>query len=337
MAFHAPKSTLLHAVLASVSSELTAVDDIIRRPARLPTELLLIVRAHLLSTLTSDLFLASAHALAKYEEILQHLLCPDCISYNRDIYGPDVWQWQQFSGPCNCIQTPLRSLSKLSINPHQFANPHHWLEHHLSFQIAHLTPTSSPSHSIWDVVIDVLHRHHCELLREDLDDFTAIQGMPLSPSTINNFYYRRVIDYHGSLKPRSPPTIRVRPLRSSLRLLESEGIGEVGETGDAYRADIILCQAFKNLGLTLELKDIFSTPREPPTVTPWRLGTDVPMHQSSFLPQYSASSALDGVIRMYSVVSTILAAFVSMPMTIATLALTIVCFYSRPIALRVGV
>ncbi|KAF5352699.1 hypothetical protein D9756_005853 [Leucocoprinus leucothites] len=341
MALHAPKTILLHAVVATFSSELITIDELIHRPNRLPTELLLIIRAHLLSTLTIQLFQESTRALTEYEEGLQHLLCPDCISYNHDIYGPDIWQWQQFSGPCHCIQTHEKS-SRSSISPQQFASPHHWLENHLSLQIARLSSTPSPPPSVWDVVTDVLHRHHCELFREDLDDFTAIQGTPLSPSGINVFYYRRVIDYYGTMKPRSPPSVRIRPLNSSLRFLEDKGIGQPREVGDTFRTDIILCRASRDLGLDLELMDIFSSPREPPAPTPsWvscKPGTsDIPAHKAAFLRPFSNSPVLHGVVKAYSFLSTVLGAFVSMPVTIATLALTIVCFYSRPIALRVGV
>ncbi|KAJ3572213.1 hypothetical protein NP233_g3230 [Leucocoprinus birnbaumii] len=342
MALHISKVTLLHAVVATLSSELKVVDDIIRRPNRLPAELLLIIRAHLHSTLTNQLFQESICALAKYEQDLQRLLCPDCISYNHDIYGPDVWQWQQFSGPCHCIQTQNDRLQKPSSTLQQFVNPHHWLEHHLSLQAARLSPTPSPLCSIWDVVIDVLHRYHCELVRDDLDDFSLVQGTRLSPSGVNVFYYRRLIDYYGGMKPRSPPTIRIRPLNPSLRFLENEGVGEAGKAGESSRADIILCQASRDLGLALELKDPFSSPREPPAFSPSWVScrpnvSDTAMHKPAFLLPFSASPVFHGVVRTCSFLSSVIGAFVSMPMTIATLALTIVCFYSRPIALRVGV
>lgn len=342
MALHFPKAILLHAALANISHELTALDAIIHTPARLPTELLLLIRAHLLNVLTTHHFLESTRALAEYEASLQRLLCPDCVSYNYDIYGPDIWQWQQFSGPCNCLQT-TNSSSKPSVNPQEFASPYHWLEHHLSLRANRLIPASSSSSpsSIWDVVADVLRRYHCELFREDLDDFAAIQGSSPSPSGITIFYYRRIVDYYGTLKQsQSPPIIRIRPLSSSLRLLESNQIGGVGEAGDAFRTEIILRQASRELGFTLGLQDVFSSPRESSSLTfSWssrRHGTPPePSIRKSAL--HFSSPAIHAAIKTCSFLSTILGAFIAVPMTIATIALTVICFYSRPVALRVGV
>lgn len=339
MALCVTKAILLHAVVAVLSSELTALDEIIvHGPNCLPTELLLIVRAHLHSILTIHLFLDSAHALSKYEKDLQRLLCPDCISYNYDIYGPDIWQWQQFSGPCHCAQPPRGRLLKPSRNPQQFTSPRHWLEHHLSLQVARLSPVPSQTSSIWDVVADVLHRHHCELVKEDLDDFISTPGSLVSPSSANP-YYRRMIDFYGAMKSHSPPTVRIRPLDSSLRSLENKGIGEVGEVGDAFRGDVILGRASQDLGLALELMDVFSSPREPPVplASPRPNPSDIPIHKSPCLLSFYTSIVFHGVLRTYSFVSIVLQAFVSVPMAIATLALAIVYFYLRPIAPRVGV
>ncbi|KAF5332553.1 hypothetical protein D9611_005086 [Ephemerocybe angulata] len=100
------RSSLLHASLANLTPELLALDAIITTPIRrrLPTELLLIVRGHLLLDLITSLVVESTKALASYEESLISLLCTDCASYNTDIYGASVWEWpwDQFSGPCLC-------------------------------------------------------------------------------------------------------------------------------------------------------------------------------------------------------------------------------------------
>ncbi|KAF9451395.1 hypothetical protein P691DRAFT_807939 [Macrolepiota fuliginosa MF-IS2] len=340
MALHFPKATLLHSALANISHEVATVDNIITTPARLPTELLLIIRTHLLNTLTTHHFLESTRALAEYEAILQRLLCPDCISYNHDIYGPDIWQWQQFSGPCNCVQKPSTSPNP-PVNPQQFSSPYHWLEHHLSLQAAQFYPASSSSSPppIWDVVTDVLHRYHCEPLKEDLDDF---QRSPPSPSGITIFYYRRAVDYYGYLRQSQiPPTIRVRPVQSSLRLLESNGIGDPGDMGDAFRTEIILRQACRELGFSLELKDVFSSPRESASQPlSWSLrkqdsSSEIPPQKFSL--RFSSSPVFHGAFKTYSFLSAVLGAFFAIPMTIATIALTVICFYSRPVALRVGV
>lgn len=331
MALRCSKPILLHAALANISHELTTLDYVIRSPHRnLPTELLLIIRAHLSTVLTTQLFTESTRALSEYESNLRRLLCPDCISYNHDIYGPDVWEWQQFSGPCNCIPTARNEQLSLHVNPQQFVNPLHWLEHHLSLQVASISP---PQSSIWDVVTDVLKRYHCDILKEDLDNFPVIQGKSLSPSV---FYYRRTLDYGSSRRSRIPPTIRIQTRSSILHFLEETGIGESGDAGDAFRTDVVLRQASRELGLTLELNDVFSSPRAPTTHTfSWssRKPLDLPLQRAPFLG-LSVSSIPSYT---YALLSVVLETAVSVPMTIATIALTVICFYSRPIALRVGV
>lgn len=336
MALHCSKAILLHAALANISHELVTLDDVIRAPVRnLPTELLLIIRTYLSTILTTQLYVESTHALIEYETNLQRLLCSDCISYNHDIYGPDVWEWQQFSGPCNCIPTDRSDqfIEQLipHVQPQQFLNPFHWLEHHLSTQVAHISPTTS---SIWDVVTDVLCRYHCEILSEDLDNFPAVPGRSPSLSSMNLYYYRRALDYSPK-RFRLLPTIRIQARPSALRSLEERGIGETGTAGDAFRTEVVLRQASRELGLDLELKDVFSSPRAPTSHTfSWsaRKHSHLPFPTSALL-KFSNSSALHF---SYSILSTVFEMFVSVPMTIATVALTIICFYSRPFALRVG-
>jgi hypothetical protein len=160
---------------------------------------------------------------------------------------------------------------------------------------------------------------------------------------MNLFYHHRAAVYYGYFKQlQSPLAISIRPLRSSLRLLESRGIGEVGDVGDAFRADIILCHAVQELGLAVELKDVFDSPRETfsPTLSllshKHDASSGLPTHKSALL-RLSTLPFFREVMQICSFLSTVFEAFVSMPLTIATLALTVICFYSRPIALRVGV
>ncbi|KAF7784182.1 hypothetical protein Agabi119p4_347 [Agaricus bisporus var. burnettii] len=342
MALHIPKTTLLHAALATISPELATIDDIIRSPARLPTELMLVIRAHLLTLLTHQNFLQSTHALTEYERDLQRLLCPDCISYNIDIYGPDVWQWQQFSGPCNCVRASHGDPPEPSTYLPHFITPHHWLEYYLSIQAASATRASPSPSSIWDVVTNVLRLHHCEPLQDDINNIPVFPPS-LPRSSFNIFYHHRVANYYGSCKQsQSRPAIHIRPLRSSLRLLESRGIGEVGDAGDAFRADIILRHAVQELGLAIELKDIFDSPREPLTLTFSLLShkhdtsSGLPIHNPAHLC-FSTLPFFSGLMQTYSFLSTVFQTFISMPMAVATLALAVICFYSRPIALRVGI
>ena len=195
------RSTLLHASLAYISPEVQALDDIIytvptSASQRLPpTEILLLIRDHLFERITIQLIEQSKVALETYERSVAELLCSDCITYYLDIYGPDVWQWDHFSGACECVppgdrdsrttayKSPkchnLDHRSKLvqgrtSIpNPRQFVDRQHWLETHLSCQTATLPvkqilrhprsnssvalpATSSSSIDVWDVVDFVL-------------------------------------------------------------------------------------------------------------------------------------------------------------------------------------
>jgi len=105
---HTTRSALAHAALAHLTPELLAFDaDILHSSSLacpLPKELLLIVRTNLISCLSTDLIVESTQSLASHETSLLSLICPDCISYNTDIYGPSVfdWPWDQFSGPCLC-------------------------------------------------------------------------------------------------------------------------------------------------------------------------------------------------------------------------------------------
>ncbi|KAJ3753949.1 hypothetical protein EV360DRAFT_52564, partial [Lentinula raphanica] len=94
----------MHVSLACSSIEIRTVDAIInsQTACTLPLEILLLIRAYLLIEVTNHLIIRSASALQRYERSLRYLLCPDCIAYNQDVYGNDVWGWEQFSGACAC-------------------------------------------------------------------------------------------------------------------------------------------------------------------------------------------------------------------------------------------
>ncbi|KAF8203994.1 hypothetical protein BJ912DRAFT_222260 [Pholiota molesta] len=139
-----------------------------------------------------------------YEQSLRDLLCPDCISYNLDIYGPDIWQWEQFNGACACVEPVETSIligSRNSIgftkqsfpshqakttsgpgilNPKQFLDASHWLQSYLSREAAlrfssrevdqlgtsRSRPIPNTDDSIWNVVSLMLLDYGCEPLRE---------------------------------------------------------------------------------------------------------------------------------------------------------------------------
>ena len=125
----------------------------------------------------------STVALAQYESTLRSLLCQDCVAYHQDVYGPDIWQWERFSGPCFCSRGPKGCTSKLeapgywdSLNPHRrFNDRSSWLEFYLSFEASQLSAHFS---SIWDVVDTVLREYYCQIYNRAADH-------SLTPSTVS--------------------------------------------------------------------------------------------------------------------------------------------------------
>jgi len=195
------KSALMHASLAFLSPEIQTMDSIIRTSPILmpilPTEILLLVRESLFPLIMTQLVQKSTAALEAYEHSLRNLLCPDCIVYNLDIYGPNIWHWEQFHGPCACLQveslpSSIRSSPQLpstsTPNPKQFKDAQHWLEEHLSrdatvkllIKSHELHPTQSLATStispgagettIWDVISFVLQEYGCEFVRVEPEE-----------------------------------------------------------------------------------------------------------------------------------------------------------------------
>ncbi|KAJ3875333.1 hypothetical protein F5051DRAFT_378020, partial [Lentinula edodes] len=188
------RSTLMHASLAYLSDELRTMDSIIssHNACSLPLELLFLIRAQLLIQVTDHLIFRSSSALQRYETSLQYMLCPECIAYNQDVYGNDIWGWEQFLGACACftaknpsISSPIvlrrmdPHLSNYSIsspptlNPKKFTNRHHWLEFYLSMKALRLirrctsegTVVGDYERVIWDLVSNVLEGYGCQSIR----------------------------------------------------------------------------------------------------------------------------------------------------------------------------
>ncbi|KAF5312413.1 hypothetical protein D9619_002658 [Psilocybe cf. subviscida] len=186
--FTTSKSMLMHAALAYISPELSTLNDIIQcghnpnpativgpgnsksstkdgphttRIPRLPTEILLLIRECLVPEVTAARQIQSQSALRAYELALRDLLCEDCVLYNLDIYGPNVWEWEQFTSACSCREPGVPkgyrssrppserraggvklhhdghdsisvSAASTDVNPKQFLDAEHWLEWHLS-------------------------------------------------------------------------------------------------------------------------------------------------------------------------------------------------------------
>lgn len=190
----------MHASLAFLSPEIQTMDSIIRTspilistwhtPA-LPTEILLLIRESLFPLIMAQLVQKSTAALEAYEHSLRNLLCPDCIVYNLDIYGPNIWHWEQFHGPCACLQVEspppnIRASPQLpstsTPNPKQFKDAQHWLEEHLSrdptvkllikshLATSPISPGAYCETTIWDVISFVLQEYSCEFVRVEPEE-----------------------------------------------------------------------------------------------------------------------------------------------------------------------
>ena len=309
------------------------MDFIIQSPsnASLPTEILIIIRNWLSPIITAQLLAQSATALLAYERSLRNLLCPDCVAYNLDIYGPDIWHWEQFSGACACLEIvePGRqghdqSHSKHTkpnlsmLNPKQFYDSLQWLEHHLSNETALRTiknrgyhhsasPDSVSMTNIWDVVNDVLREFNCEINPES-DAYNRIEG--------------------GQSKNKRD-IVQITPMQhdgvDSEKTIETET-----ETDANWRAYILLRRASKDLGLLLEYPQYFEASRSDasPFTRRWTNSSDTCIPSFYHRPNNLVSE-------VFCFITSFAAAFLSLPITFATLTLTILCFYSKPQSFRI--
>ncbi|KIY69394.1 hypothetical protein CYLTODRAFT_442727 [Cylindrobasidium torrendii FP15055 ss-10] len=192
-------STLMHSVLAHVSNEVAAFDAIIRSRAprssasppslfALPTELLLDIREQLVVCTANKLAAQSEAALVRYETSLSRLLCSDCLQYFQEVYGPDVWRWEQFAGTCPCagrngrLANPQASTSITSIDPKQFADRTMWLEYYLSRKALRFAQRPPPdprsADVVWNVVDGVLAEFKCTLVRQTSGDVSVVPKDP---------------------------------------------------------------------------------------------------------------------------------------------------------------
>ena len=322
------RSTLMHASLAHISQELQTMDFIIQSPsnASLPTEILIIIRSWLFPIITAQLLAQSSTALLAYEKSLRNLLCPDCVAYNLDIYGPDIWHWEQFSGACACLeivepgrQGYAQSHSKHTepnfdaLNPKQFYDSLQWLEYHLSNEIAlriikyrGYHRSASPDFSmtnIWEVVNDVLREFNCEINPES-DAYNRIEG--------------------GQSKNKRD-IVQIIPMQHDG--LDSEN---TTETDANWRAYILLSRASRDLGLLLEYPQYFDASRSvtSPFTRRWTNSSDTCIPSLYHQPN-------DLVSEVFCFITSFAAAFLSLPITFATLTLTILCFYSKPQSFRI--
>lgn len=148
----------MYCALAELSPEMQTFDDILDRGCpsspsthTLPTEIMLLVREELQLSLIAQAVDLSARALDAYDASVRHSLCGDCLTYNQDVFGDDIWRWQ-WSGPCACRADRRRR------NAHRetrsFRTVGEWREHHSSSCI--------PTSSIRAAMSFILERHGCQ-------------------------------------------------------------------------------------------------------------------------------------------------------------------------------
>ncbi|KAF5385245.1 hypothetical protein D9615_001131 [Tricholomella constricta] len=300
------RSILMHTSLAYLSPELQTFDSILRDSfvgkltiipprLRLPTEILLFIRHHLLPAVTTSLFERSKHALAHYESSIRKLLCQDCLSYNQEVYGPDIWGWEQFTGACLCR-------GKSSVNDGRaersqipgygdfwnleqpYPSWHSWLELYLSFESSRLTNCQRSFHSIWDLVGMVLGDYGCCLSDNPTkrDHSIPVRGMRMS------------IDI--------PSSITIVP---AVSLLEADDT--------PFSALTILNRANRDLGLSIAYEKGLQLWKELPHPRP-RFHTKAPLK----------SNLHSHIMAICKAITTMAAAALSLPLTFATLALIII-------------
>ncbi|KAG6911337.1 hypothetical protein DXG01_001008 [Tephrocybe rancida] len=320
------RSILMHTSLAYLSPELRTFDSILRdsfdgtlrtAPARirLPTEILLEIRLHLLPLVTTHLFRRSTHALARYENHLRKLLCQDCLLYNQEVYGPDIWGWEHFTGACSCKGIRARvdegrteyqpALEYCDLWNHEDAFPDcsTWLELYLSFESSRITGCPDAIRSIWEAVTLALKEHGCRLSDQIAQPANRYLSLPLRGMKVT-------LDI--------PTPITIIP----------EHPGHDLDSAPHSSGPLTLHRTSRDLGLScayergLEVwKDVRYHTRTHP------LPPDPPT--STFSIQSQAAE-------IASTMSIAVVIAVSLPITIATVALALVCFYSpKSRALRI--
>ncbi|RDB29410.1 hypothetical protein Hypma_016003 [Hypsizygus marmoreus] len=317
------RSILMHACLAYLSPEIQTFDAVLRdscvrltippTPSRLPIELLLLIREQLVPTIIIHLYQRSTKALARYETSLRNLLCEDCLAYNHEVYGPDLWEWQHFSGPCGCagvIDRPRGTNSESSecwdhLEPKQhFADCATWLEFYLSFRSSHLTGCGNSLQAIWEVVRMVLRDHGCQIV----DDLAP----PISHIPSHFAAWTKV-----TVNARKPIVISTT----------STPVAD-GSYHDFHSEPIVLHRAQRDLGLCFEYENGLEI---------WRAGTHPRPRLPSPKPSVTgtASPLQTHCTRMVKAFALFLGACITLPLTITTLVLTVLCSYIHPQPLRI--
>lgn len=313
------RSILMHTSLAYLSPELRTFDAILQHSSNgtlrtipssivLPTEILLEIRLHLLPTVTTHLFKRSTRALARYETSLRILLCQDCLSYNQEVYGPDIWSWDYFSGACSCKENMNKVENRLTAVEYRnlwsqkqaFPDCCTWLELYLSLESSRLPDCKYSIRSIWDVVTLALKDHGCRVYNQRLPPTSPYGSLPLQGMKIT-------LDI--------PTPIVIIPDHQTISLGSESG-------------PITLYRANRDLGLSFAYEQGLQMTKDVHTNRRLRAN-------SSDVSSFSSHVQIQAM-DIISTVSTAVVVAVSLPVTIATVALAVVCFYSpKSRALRI--
>jgi len=341
------RSTIMHASLAYTSPELQYFNTIIRLHSHqgrsftatksifsLPVELLLHIRVHLMAAMITHLRDRSTCALSQYEHSFRAALCDECIAYNEDIFGADVWQWTHFSGPCGC-STSVKNRTILAgscditaeLGENHFTDASQWMESYLSSEAlllvgshALLGPTTSP---IWNLVHLSLREFGCEVLHGKPPS-TSYQILDIQSTPAG---FRRGIlarfDQRGK-------AVLVVPLASALR-----GAEEASRmTHVEFWRDIILKRVERELGLSFEYPEDNERQNDPvaKTVAPSRPRHSecAPIDASHLVSRFAAVS-----ITGYALIKKWISACTSLPTAFITgLIILFFCYYRKLGTLR---
>ncbi|KAJ6486123.1 hypothetical protein C8R47DRAFT_529584 [Mycena vitilis] len=315
MALITTRSTLMHAALAHVSPELREFDLLafgkLRRRvlsrrqslSSMPIEILLLIRTHILPVLIAHFIAISSTSLQHYEASLRRLICPQCRLFNEYVYGLDVWKWH-LAGPCSCAAIIPRVRRRP--NPKQFRDRHHWLETYLSRKSLRFRGLSaqSPSSSaaIWNIVSDLLGVFGCEVIR--MDSGRRGPGMPL-------------------LSRWDRQSILVVPAQSTRASLGAQEYC-------SWTVPVLLGRLERDLGLSRD----YSEPCRGATDLSARSYTAVERATSTLSPSDDAPVVREILAQILDAIAAPLTAIFSILLSFVTLFFTVLCYYSRPGALR---
>lgn len=288
--FDVSKQTLMFTSLVYHAPQLEALDTMISAPSsslRLPIEIILLIRLHLFPILMTETTLETLSALSAYELSLPESLCPDCLTYQLDVYGADIWQWQQNQGFCKCT-------SKADFNSPtgegmvHFSDQGYWLENYLSCEVRRLRRSVEPlpEVTIGDAVSAVIETRGFELW---------------PPASMHGY-------------------VQWFDVKSHLLITSQNGCCDPTLFFDLQQAKIILSLYFVNhTSPNPALIDEFSTCQHSPNEN---------ICDSSFIRYPTDICIASDFVQAMVVI-------ITAPLTFATTALRVMCFYSRPSSFRI--